>query len=117
MFFIECASESINELAEIEEMVEQEEGENNGGPITYQANVKSIIDSKCLNCHSSPVQNGAPFSLTTYAQVKLRAEGGALFTAISMPSGSAAIMPPSGRMPQSTIDVIEQWIDGGLLEN
>ena len=85
--------------------------------VTYNDNIKSIISSNCLSCHSSPPVNGAPFSLTTYSEVKTRAESGLLLTAISRQTSEARAMPPSGRLPQATIDLVEQWITDGLLEN
>lgn len=38
--------------------------------VTYTDNIKSIIDSNCLNCHGNPVANGAPMSLTNFDEVK-----------------------------------------------
>jgi len=43
-------------------------GPQSGGPKTYAQDVKPIVDASCAGCH---VEGGiAPFSLTTYAQVK-----------------------------------------------
>jgi uncharacterized membrane protein len=85
-------------------------------PITYLGNIKAIIDSNCLGCHSSPPVNGAPFSLTTYNQVKNIAQSGSLLGTISRQTGESGAMPPAGRIPQTSIDLISQWIDEGLLE-
>ena len=83
--------------------------------ITYTQNVKPIIDSNCIVCHNNPPVNGAPFSLLTYGDVSSRASQ--VLTAISRQNGEARAMPPSGRLSQSTIDIIDQWISDGLLEN
>ena len=85
------------------------------GPVTYEGAVKAIIDGQCLACHIDPPVNGAPFPLTNYNQVSSQAA--LILTSISRQSGATAAMPPSGRLPQSTIDVIEQWIQDGTLEN
>ncbi|MDY7394825.1 hypothetical protein UMM65_06200 [Aureibaculum sp. 2210JD6-5] len=77
--------------------------------ITYEANVKSIISTNCTSCHGNPPTNGAPFSLTTYDEVKGRANS--ILSAMS-----AGRMPKSGKLPQATINVIDQWIKDGLLE-
>ncbi len=85
------------------------------GPVTYDGAVKAIIDNNCLACHIDPPVNGAPFPLTNYTQVSSQAA--LILTSISRTSGSTAAMPPSGRLPQSTIDIIDQWIQDGTLEN
>jgi len=77
--------------------------------VTYDANVKSIMSSSCTGCHGNPTSNGAPFSLTTYTEVKSRANS-------VLAAMSAGRMPKSGKLPQSTINVIDQWIKDGLLE-
>lgn len=102
-----CTSDSESDLVEMEEP---------DGPITYNANVRAIINSNCLNCHSNPTRNGAPFPLTDFQQVSVRAENGSLFRAIDKQTGDPGAMPPSGRLPQNTIDLISQWIDEGFLE-
>ena len=38
--------------------------------ITYSGTVKAIIDSRCLNCHGDPLDNGAPIMLITLANVQ-----------------------------------------------
>ncbi|MEZ4811595.1 MAG: hypothetical protein R2819_14645 [Allomuricauda sp.] len=85
--------------------------------VTYNGNIGSIIGSNCLSCHSNPPVNGAPFALTTYTQVKNVAESGSLLAAISKQTGEPRAMPPTGRLPQATIDLVQQWIADGLLEN
>jgi uncharacterized membrane protein len=104
---IACTSDSESDLMEMEEP---------DGPVTYNSNIRAIINSNCLNCHSDPTRNGAPFSLTDFQQVSVRADNGSLSRAINKQTGDAGAMPPSGRLPQTTIDLIDQWIDEGFLE-
>ena len=85
------------------------------GVVTYTANIRPILNSNCVGCHGSPTTNGAPFSLTTFNQVSSRASG--IINAVSKQTGEAGAMPPSGRMPQANIDLIQQWIDDGTPEN
>lgn len=87
------------------------------GQITYQGEIKAIVGANCLGCHSSPPVNGAPFPLMTYPQVRQVAESGLLLTAIGRQTGELRAMPPPGRLPQATIDLVEKWIEQGLLEN
>ena len=103
-FLVSCSSDSEETMMP-----------NNPGLVTYEGNVKAIINNNCLGCHTDPPVNGAPFALTTYAQVSARANQ--ILTAISRQSGANGAMPPSGRMSQATIDIIDQWIQDGTLEN
>ncbi|MEM7381635.1 MAG: hypothetical protein AAF361_10625 [Bacteroidota bacterium] len=102
-----CTSDSESDLTEVEEP---------DGPISYTANIRGVINSNCLSCHSDPTRNGAPFPLTNFEQVRVRAENGSLLGAISRQTGEAGAMPPSGRLPQATIDLVDQWIQEGLRE-
>lgn len=84
--------------------------------ITYTANVKSIIDANCVSCHA----NGRSASfrpLTTYAEVKDAVQSAGVLDRIQRQNGEDGIMPQTGRMPQSDINVILQWSADGLREN
>jgi len=83
--------------------------------VTYDKDIKPIIEGRCFACHIDPPVNGAPFPLVNYNQVNSRASQ--ILTAISKQSGTNGAMPPSGRLPQATIDLVEQWINDGALEN
>ncbi|NJB70140.1 putative membrane protein [Saonia flava] len=112
-----CTNDSESDLLLEPETNSEQETEEPSGIITYNANIKSIIDGNCLGCHSNPPRNGAPFSLTTYEQVKTRADNGSLLSSLSKQTSENGSMPPANRLPQSTIDLIEQWIQDGTLEN
>ncbi|MFT3794005.1 hypothetical protein [Flavobacterium sp.] len=88
-----------------------------GATITYSGNVAAIINNNCLGCHSNPTQNGAPMSLTTYEFVKQAIQNRGLLDRISRDQGAEGMMPLGGtRLPQSAIDIIEQWQQQGLQE-
>ena len=112
LFVCSCTNDTESDLLQLENQEKPDET----GPITYMANIKSIVDSNCIGCHSSPPVNGAPFSLITYNQVRAFADNGSLFRAMNRQTGEASAMPPSGRLPQASIDLISQWIEDGLLE-
>ena len=85
---------------------------------TYTKNIKPLFDSQCVTCHKNDDQFP---NLTTYDEVKLSvdtnpAEGGVLCY-IDDPSQcfSDNIMPPTGRMPQTTIDMITLWKTQGYV--
>ncbi|WP_282080257.1 hypothetical protein [Aquimarina algiphila] len=84
--------------------------------VTYDDNVKNIIDNNCILCHNDPPINFAPMPLLTFEQVKEAAENRNLIGRVS--SEDINFLMPSGgpRLPQSTIDIIIQWRDDGLLE-
>ncbi|WP_337966549.1 cytochrome c [uncultured Flavobacterium sp.] len=84
--------------------------------LTYNKDVKSIIDANCVSCH----QNGrsAGFRpLTTFAEVKVAVESAGLLTRIQLQNGQQGIMPQGGRMSQTNIDAIVKWNTDGLKEN
>lgn len=83
--------------------------------INYTDNILTVMQSSCVSCHSSPPTNGAPFSLVNFNQVEQRANS--ILNSISKQNGTPGAMPPSGRLPQSTINLFEEWINDGKLEN
>jgi hypothetical protein len=87
------------------------------GTITYNQNVKSIIDNNCISCHATTPRNGVPMSLVTYDQVKSAIQNRGLLNRISLENGNSLLMPQGGpRLPQTTIDIITKWQQDGLLE-
>ncbi|MFT5735695.1 MAG: putative membrane protein [Maribacter sp.] len=108
-----CTNDSEADLIETEE--EQINDDSNNSGVTYESTVRAIIQNGCVGCHNSPPRNGAPFALVTYQQVSTRASS--ILSAMSRQNGSAGAMPPSGRLPQNSIDKIQEWIDNNLLEN
>lgn len=86
--------------------------------VTYNDNVKTIIDNNCLNCHIQPPVNGANTPLLIYDNVKNAVENNNLINRISSQAGDPGAMPFGGpRLPQNLIDLIIQWEADGLLEN
>lgn len=87
---------------------------NSSGKITYNGNVKNIINNNCTECHGNPTTQGAPMSLTTYSQVKNALETRGLIARINNASNP---MPQAGLMSTNNRTIIQQWQDDGLLEN
>jgi uncharacterized membrane protein len=86
--------------------------------VTYNQNVKSIIDNNCIVCHAAVPRNGASNSLVTFTQVREAILNRGLLNRISLPNGNGLLMPQGGpRMPQATIDLVSKWQQDGLLEN
>lgn len=104
--FLSCSENSTDDLIE-----------NNNSAITYNSQVKNIIQSNCLVCHTSPPINGAPTQLTTYNDVKNAILTGGLLDRISRPQGAYGMMPSGGtRLPQSTINILIAWQNEGFVE-
>ncbi len=86
--------------------------------VTYNADIKVIIDNNCLNCHISPPINGATIPLLIYDNVKNAVLNSNLINRISSQAGESGAMPfGAPRLPQSLIDLVIQWEADGLLEN
>lgn len=96
-------------------------GAGGGGSeqLTYYRDTKPILDAKCGSCH---LEGGiAPFSLTTYAEVKEHAS--AVKSAVenrTMPpwlaSGDCNEYADDRSLSDEQIDVIARWVDGGTVE-
>ena len=88
-------------------------------PLTFTKDVAPIIFANCSSCHR-PGQ-GAPFSLLSYDDVKVRARLIAIVT-------ESRVMPPwqpepgygtfsnERRLSDDQLDVIRQWVDAGAIE-
>jgi len=85
--------------------------------VTYNNDIKTIIDNNCISCHKSPAINGASIPLLTYENVKSAVQNNNLISKING-NGPGGLMPMGGpKLPQSLIDLIEKWETDGLLEN
>ena len=82
--------------------------------VTYEADVRPIVEGICLNCHTDPPINGAPMPLTSFDAVRNAVETRGLLTRINSISNP---MPPSGLLPADTRQVFQDWVDQGFIEN
>tara|TARA_R100001369_G_scaffold27484_4_gene49553 strand:- start:10838 stop:11167 length:330 start_codon:yes stop_codon:yes gene_type:complete len=85
--------------------------------VTYDANIKTIIDNNCISCHNNPPVNGAPMSLTTHSNVIEAIENRNLIGRVSSTDVGFGMPFGGPRLPQNLIDLIIQWEQEGLLEN
>ncbi len=89
----------------------------NTATVTYNTQVKNIIDTNCLFCHQSPPINGAPMQLTTYQDVKNAILNRGLINRISRNQGAPGMMPNGGtRLPQNLINQLTTWQNEGFAE-
>ena len=116
-FFISCDSRTQQDLEGIV-----------SAP-TYNKNIKPLMDSKCVNCHSQNGQGNFP-ELDTYQNiVDYQLDNGA--NGYSQGSGVPSLLCSvqsssctSDRMPKSdaplsngSINTIKNWIEQGYVEN
>jgi len=85
--------------------------------VNYTDHIQEIMINNCLVCHNSDPNPIAPFPLETYDEVREETENGNLLFRIQLPPGDRLIMPQSGKMSQTNIDIIIKWADQGYLEN
>ena len=85
---------------------------------TYVKNIKPIMDSKCVNCHSQGNQNP---DLDTYQAVKGAQDGtygDKLLCSILSSSCTSDRMPKSDApLSNGSINTIKNWIEQGYQEN
>lgn len=79
--------------------------------VNYQDDIRLIIQNNCISCHNDPPVRNAPMSLLTYFEVVDAVDNRGLLSRINSVSNP---MPPGGRMPAATRQIIEDWIDLGL---
>ena len=77
---------------------------------TYNANIGPIVKASCSGCHSGGSQNP---NLTNYAEVKDATLNGNLMCRIDQSQACGRVMPQSGSMPQTTIDMFKLWQNQG----
>jgi len=103
MFFGSCESKTYDEISKVTNP-------------TYAKNIGPTINAKCTGCHSGGSQYP---DLTSYDEVKTAMETTDMPCLIDDPTacfyGANKIMPPTGRMQQSTIDMIKLWKQQGYI--
>ena len=82
--------------------------------ITYTANVKPIMETRCTPCHFPPKGNKKPYD--TYTRVK--GDITEIIDRVSRNPIDKGFMPlKHPKLSDSTINVLVQWKKDGLLEN
>jgi hypothetical protein len=100
VFIVSCESNTYNEISV-----------TTANP-TYTSNIKPVIQSNCISCHAG---NSQFPNLETYSEVKLATQNGILICRIDQSQACGSIMPPSGPMPQTTIDMFLLWQQQGCI--
>lgn len=87
---------------------------NTSVKITYESHINSITTNYCIACHGEPPSSGAPMSLTSYELVKNAVETRGLINRIN--STTNPMPPKGGLLSKEQRDLIQKWVDDGLLE-
>lgn len=110
LFFVFFGCENSSESDLIEQLPLTEN-------ITYTEHIKPIIDANCVACHSNPAVGGASVPMTNFEEVRLVFENTDALDRMNRQPGESGFMPLyDTRLPQTSIDLVEQWMNEGYLE-
>lgn len=82
--------------------------------VTYANSIGTFMQTSCVGCHSGASPSGG-VNLSSYANVKLVAQSGALYGSVAN-TGAFSKMPPSGTVSVCTQNQIKAWIHQGMPE-
>ncbi|KMQ70199.1 hypothetical protein [Chryseobacterium koreense] len=81
--------------------------------VTYNQNVKPLIDNNCVTCHSA-VGAANFYPLTDYSLVKNAIDH--ILDRVQRPAGDPGKMPQGGSLSTTNIDILKKWKADGLHE-
>ena len=114
IFMLSCGEKLLSDNAIASSVVDVDAGEDSS--ITYELYIKSILDARCVACHSSEKigseRSGAPadIDLDTYLNAKDAAKN-------SNEQIQSGFMPPFEVLPDDEKELFQDWIDEGVLES
>jgi hypothetical protein len=107
MLAFSCQSNTYEELVPKPEINEK---------VTYTKNIKPIFDASCTGCHIATAKPPIKPFLDTYDLAKVATETSELLCRID--GGGACngdVMPPTGKLPQLTVNLVKTWKEQGYL--
>ncbi len=93
--------------------------------VTFDDHVMPIFQQSCLNCHNPDKAKGG-LDLSTFAGTMKGGSGGKIvepgdpgskLVGCVLQTASPKMPPEGERVPAAQIDILKQWVEGGLLEN
>jgi len=93
-----------------------DEGECITDNMSFSADIFTIVQNKCLGCHSGNAPQGG-ILLSNYENIKARVDDGSFFGAINHEAGFTPMPFEQDKLPQCDIDQIKSWIDAGAPNN
>ena len=79
--------------------------------VSFELDIEPIINQNCFSCHSGSAPSGNVL-LENYTQVSDSIYK--IIEVISLEENSSNLMPPGGKLPNCSIEQIEQWIEDGM---
>ncbi|MEY3942137.1 MAG: hypothetical protein RIR07_1023 [Bacteroidota bacterium] len=79
---------------------------------TYTAVIAPMMQTQCLGCHQGAGASGG-VRLTNYSEVTAAVGNSGLIDAVNGANGRAQ-MPPSGRMSDCNVALLERWVRAGM---
>ena len=83
--------------------------------VTFSKQVTSTLNANCVSCHNASSSSGG-VSLHNYAAVKTNVDNGKLAGSINHRIGFVT-MPPSGKLDNCNLTIINKWINDGAPNN
>lgn len=103
--FIACAVFTVNTTSSCKKNKKNKLTPTCDGSVaTYDSNIKSLIDSKCVSCHSGYGSYSGISSITSNGQFKKHVL-------------TDQDMPQNGQLTQDQINLIQCWADAGYPQN
>jgi hypothetical protein len=84
--------------------------------VSFSQDIWPVINVTCKGCHSGPSPNGG-IALQDYNTIKMAAESGRLYGAISWTDGFTRMPKDQSQLTQCYIDQLKNWIDSGYPDN
>lgn len=87
--------------------------------MSFSADIKPMLTSKCLLCHSNANFNtiGGGIAIEDYTDVKHYADNGILLGVLNHTSGYSPMPKGSTKVDDCVINQIEAWINDGAKDN
>lgn len=96
--------------------------DNNSGPcdsvlVSFNADVKPVLQNKCVGCHTTATSANGMVALSTHAGVTSSITGGRLIGAIKHTPGFTAMPNGGPKLNDCEIAKISNWVTEGALNN
>ncbi len=84
--------------------------------VTYSTSVLPVLSSNCISCHGGATPS-AGIGLDTYAGVKIQADNGRLWGAVSHSPNFSPMPKNSNKLNVCSLEKIRLWIAAGAPNN
>lgn len=84
--------------------------------VSYDGDIRLILDNHCMICHNAS-SNFGNVKLETYEQVSVQVESGKLLGVVRHDPGFSPMPQGNPQIPECQIRQIEAWIDNGYPQN